>query len=217
MKNLQLENPIDEHLKPIKDSDGVLTSVEISTDKVRIINLDSRKLSIAGGAEITSINDTDSFSEDSATALATQQSIKAYVDAEVAPALKIRIHPTDFMVNDDFASGRLGNIIEDDTSNTLGYRMGNTSTECYAFVKIPDGYTAIDAIVYASASTSSAVEVYQYTYNTGATASKGTGDFNSSVDITDVGSGTFVDLVIKILPASTSTLIYGSSVTIQAT
>ena len=40
MKNLQLEHSIDEHLKPIKDSDGVLTSLEISTDKIRVNDLE---------------------------------------------------------------------------------------------------------------------------------------------------------------------------------
>jgi len=121
VKNLQLENPIDEHLKPVKDSDGTSTSVEISTDKIRVNNLevigtttgvsasddtklplsggtmsgsvdfganditnvdslDTDKFSINGGTEMTGILDEDDMSHDSATALATQQSIKAYVD-----------------------------------------------------------------------------------------------------------------------------------------
>jgi len=61
VKNLQLENPIDEHLKPVKDSDGTSTSVEISTDKIRVNDLevtgtttgvsasDDTKLPLTGG------------------------------------------------------------------------------------------------------------------------------------------------------------------------
>ena len=146
MKALQLEHPVDEHLKPIKDSDLVSTTMEVSTTKLRVQDLevtgtsigidtdtnvtvdssltdgstnpvennavfdglalklnlsggtmtgsvnfgyyditnvdslDADKFSIASGTEMTAINDTDAFTENSATALATQQSIKAYVD-----------------------------------------------------------------------------------------------------------------------------------------
>src|SRR5210317_2372299 len=41
-------------------------------------------LALASGATVTAINDEDNMSSDSATALATQQSIKAYVDTEIA-------------------------------------------------------------------------------------------------------------------------------------
>jgi hypothetical protein len=40
-------------------------------------------LALASGATVTAINDEDNMSSDSATALATQQSIKAYVDTQV--------------------------------------------------------------------------------------------------------------------------------------
>lgn len=40
MKNLILDNPIDEHLKPVKDSDGISTSIELSTDKIRVKDLE---------------------------------------------------------------------------------------------------------------------------------------------------------------------------------
>ena len=40
MKNLILDNPIDEHLKPVKDSDGVSTAIELSTDRIRVKDLE---------------------------------------------------------------------------------------------------------------------------------------------------------------------------------
>ncbi len=44
----------------------------------------STSLALASGATVTGIADEDNFSSDSATQLATQQSIKAYVDNEIA-------------------------------------------------------------------------------------------------------------------------------------
>jgi len=55
-------------------------------DITNVDSLDADKFSIAGGTEMTAINDEDNMSSNSATALATQQSIKAYVDSEVAGA-----------------------------------------------------------------------------------------------------------------------------------
>ena len=49
-------------------------------------NIDAASIAslvLASGATVTAINDEDNMSSNSATALATQQSIKAYVDAEV--------------------------------------------------------------------------------------------------------------------------------------
>jgi len=46
----------------------------------------STSLTLASGATVTGILDEDAMGSDSATALATQQSIKAYVDAQVTAA-----------------------------------------------------------------------------------------------------------------------------------
>ena len=40
MKNLIVDKPVDNNLKPIKDSDGSLTALELSTDNVRVKNLE---------------------------------------------------------------------------------------------------------------------------------------------------------------------------------
>ena len=39
-KALQIDRAVDGNLKPVKDSDGTLTALEISTDKVRVKNLE---------------------------------------------------------------------------------------------------------------------------------------------------------------------------------
>ena len=64
MKNLHLEYPVDEHLKPIK-TDETNTSLEISTDKIRVKDLevtgtsildDTTKLPLAGGTMTGDLN-----------------------------------------------------------------------------------------------------------------------------------------------------------------
>ena len=39
-KELQIDRAVDGNLKPVKDSDGTLTALEVSTDKVRVKNLE---------------------------------------------------------------------------------------------------------------------------------------------------------------------------------
>ena len=112
---------------------------------------------------------------------------------------------------------RASHILDNDTSNTLGYRHSHTSTVSHAFVHIPNGYKATHCIVRASASTSNAATCLTYNLQTGGTAStSGDFDFNSTEDITDVVASATNDLVIKISPASISTLIFGAEVTIAA-
>ena len=40
MKTLQVDRAVDGNLKPVKDSDGTLTALELSTDNVRVKNLE---------------------------------------------------------------------------------------------------------------------------------------------------------------------------------
>ncbi len=61
MKNLIVDQPIDKHLKPVKDSDGTATSIELSDSKIRVQDLevlgtstgisasDDTKLPLSGG------------------------------------------------------------------------------------------------------------------------------------------------------------------------
>lgn len=123
-----------------------------------------------------------------------------------------KIMATQFVMNDDY--NRAPIMVEDDTTNKLGIIMPADTSEAYAMVAIPKGFKATHVQVYASASTTSAVEAFSYDHTNGDIASKGTGDFNASIDITDVSSANAVNLCVKIIPASTSTVIYGADVTI---
>ena len=254
MKALQLEYPIDEHLKPVKDSDAVSTSMELSTTKLRvkdfevtgtatgITHTDATKLPLAGGTMtgnvgfgdgrltnlqrmsfndgsgfITELIDNDDMSSTSSTKISSSESIKAYIDAVPLGCYSktlIKLMPIDFISNDDRASAYA--VVEDDTADTLGIRAGHSSVELYAFVKIPDGYKVTHVQVLASASTSNAVVCKTFNYTTGATTDLETFDFNTNEDITDVTATTANDLVIKLSPASNTTIIYGATITIAS-
>ena len=198
---------------------GGTMSGTIDCDDNRVTNVNRISFGSSGSdGFFDGIKDEDDMASDSASYTSTQQSIKAYVD-DKAPSgaystTVLKVMPTEFMVNDDYSGGRAANIIENDTADTLGYRMANASTEGYAFVKIPEGYKATRVTVHASASTSNAVECKTFNYTTGATTDLETFDFNTDANITDVTASTTNDLVIKILPASTSTIIYGALVVI---
>ena len=117
-----MEKGIDKHLHKVLDGDGNHTAMDISTDSVRVNNLEVTgntigvtasddtklplsggtmsgnvdfgtnditnidivsvdRLSIGGGTSMTAVLDEDNMASNSAVKLATQQSIKAYVDS----------------------------------------------------------------------------------------------------------------------------------------
>ena len=102
--------------------------------------------------------------------------------------------------------------------NTLGYRHPHSDSVSHAFVHIPKGYKATRCQVRASASTSTAVTCFTYNLQSGIIAALASGDFdfNEDENITDVTATATNDLVIRITPASTSTLIFGAEVAIAA-
>lgn len=126
----------------------------------------------------------------------------------------LKVMPSEFIMNDDYQRAPV--MVEDDTVNVLGVRAPSVNSELYAFVAIPTGYKCTNVEVHTSVSTASAVLVKEYNQTTGATVDKGTGNFNSSIIITNVTSSTTANLVIKISPASTITIIYGADITIAA-
>lgn len=130
-----------------------------------------------------------------------------------ATNIKVMFHQ--FIMNDDY--NRAPVMVEDDTTGKIGIKMPAAASEAFAPVAIPLGYKATHVQVFASASTSSAVEALDFDHTNGDVSSLGTGAFNSSIDITDLTSGATANLVIKIIPASAVTIIYGANVTIEKT
>ena len=135
------------------------------------------------------------------------------VTADPFSTTVIKVLPNQWVINDD--AGR-PLFVEDDTSNTLGVRCFTTTDEMYAWQKLPSGYKATHVQVHASASTSSAVTVRSYNYTTGAdnNVSETTGNLGALIDITDIPAANGQDLVIKVAPASGSTISFGATITI---
>ena len=141
--------------------------------------------------------------------------LEALAAASSREALYLKVMPSEFHMNDDYTRAPL--FIEDDVSGSLSVGMPASNTELFAFVNISKGYKATHVIVYTTASTTSAVEVFEFNHTTGAITSKGTGDFNATIDITDVSSHTTDgSVVIKVSPASAVTRIYGATITLAS-
>ena len=73
------------------DTDNKITfgtdTQSFQTGATARMNINNSGLQVGTGARVTTILDEDAMGSDSATALATQQSIKAYVDANAGPSL----------------------------------------------------------------------------------------------------------------------------------
>ena len=138
-------------------------------------------LKVGSGATVTTILDEDNMSSNSATALATQQSIKAYVDAEVtaqdldfatddSPALSIDLDSETLQISGG------ANITTSGSGNTVTIAL-DTALSNLTSVQV-DGITLADNKISANAS-NSALQL----------ASSGTGD----VEI-DAGGDLIVDV-----------------------
>ena len=130
----------------------------------------------------------------------------------------MKVMPCEFMANDDAPArnGYEGLYIEDDTSGYLGVRTNHANTEMYVMKAIPTGYKVTHVQVYGSTGVVNGVDVYLFRQTTGAIVSKGSGDINSSIDITDVTSTVLNNISIKVSPGATTIIIYGADITIEA-
>jgi hypothetical protein len=130
----------------------------------------------------------------------------------------MKVLPSEFMANDDGTNrdGFNGLYIEDDTSGKLGVRTSQSLTEMYVMKAIPTGYKATHVKVWASSTVSSGVTVYLYDHYTGDIITKGFGNTNVDINITDISSAARQDIAIRVAPGSNSILIYGVSITIAA-
>lgn len=123
---------------------------------------------------------------------------------------RIKILHSDFIPDD---GGRAYMI--DDTGvgseNLFGESYSNHTS--YVTVAIPTGYTATHVMIYGSAA--GAVEVWEHQINSKTGVSKGTGNVDTEIDITDVASSTTNYLFIQVAQGSGDE-IHGGYVTIAA-
>ena len=127
----------------------------------------------------------------------------------------IKLIPSDFMANDDGGNTKFGVGYVEAAGSLYGMRVANNLTELYAFVSIPEGMKATHVDIFDK--NDLAVEVFEAQINATTMTSKGSGNANTTIDITDVDSTATNFLAIEVTTTSaTNDKVYGGSVTIAA-
>ena len=140
---------------------------------------------------------------------ATYQDSDGTIDLAIANGGRLKILHSDFIPDD---GGRAYMI--DDTGvgseNLFGESYGTHTS--YVTIAIPAGYTATHVMIYGSAT--GAVEVWEHQINSKTGVSKGTGNVDTEIDITDVTSSVTNYLFIQVAQGSGDE-IHGGYVTIE--
>tara|TARA_R100001591_G_scaffold88353_1_gene94411 strand:- start:9 stop:1622 length:1614 start_codon:yes stop_codon:yes gene_type:complete len=127
----------------------------------------------------------------------------------------IKLIPSDFMANDDGGNTKFGVGYVETPGAGYGMRTANNATELYAFVSIPEGMKATHVDIFDK--NDLAVEVFEAQINATTMTSKGSGNANTTIDITDVNSTATNFLVIEVTTTSaTNDKVYGGQVTIAS-
>jgi len=127
----------------------------------------------------------------------------------------IKILPSDFMSNDDGGSTKFGIGFVEADGTGFGMKIPNAGTELLAFVSIPEGMKATHVDVF-DQSDDRAIEVFEANVNSRTITSKGSGNCNTTLDITDVNATAVNYLLILVTTTATSDRVYGGTVTIAA-
>ena len=127
----------------------------------------------------------------------------------------IKILPSDFMSNDDGGSTKFGIGFVETDGTGFGMKIPNSGTELLAFVSIPEGMKATHVDVFDQAD-NRAIEVFEANVNSRTITSKGSGNCNTTLDITDVDATAVNYLLILVTTTATSDRVYGGTVTIAA-
>jgi len=126
----------------------------------------------------------------------------------------IKLLPSDFVANDDAGTSKVGIAYKAISGSSYGMKPNATSTELFALVSIPQGMSATHVDIFAK--TNLGVIVYEAQINANTMVSKGTGNCNTTIDITDVSSTATNFLAIQVTTTATSDRVFGGQVTIAA-
>jgi hypothetical protein len=162
--------------------------------------------------------DEDDLGSNAANKLASQQSIKAYVDAQEYSPTRIKILPADFVPNDDSS---YYNVAIDDSTQWAEIRTNGL--EVWVQKAIPEGFTATSLLIYSNNS-SHVVKVYENEIQGGLalpSAISTSENTNSVVDFSaltgDVVGTTTNYISATVILTSTSDVVAGGYITIQRT
>jgi hypothetical protein len=122
----------------------------------------------------------------------------------------IKVLPSDFMANEEAGVTKTVQFVDNAAS---GLKPGNASTELLAFVSIPEGMKATLVDVYDEAH-NLAVEIFEVDIHQDGITSRGSGNANTQINITDVVATATNYLMIQVTTVATTNRVHGALVTI---
>ena len=122
----------------------------------------------------------------------------------------IKILPNAFIPNEDGGTSK-GLFLDDD--GTTGLKAGIADMELIAVVIIPENYKATHVDIFDN-SHNLVVNVFEMNVNASGQTSKGSGNANTTIDITDVNATATNYLAIEVVTTATSERVFGGTVTI---
>ena len=176
--------------------------------------------SSAGTIHSSNIPTLNQDTTGSAATLTTARAINGVnFDGSAAITIPTRVHgstikilPTDFIPNEDGGTSK-GVFLDDD--GTTGLKPGIAQMELIAVVIIPENYKATHVDIFDN-SHDLAVNVFEMNVNASGQTSKGSGNANTTIDITDVNATATNYLAIEVVTTATTERVFGGSVTIAA-
>jgi hypothetical protein len=125
----------------------------------------------------------------------------------------INVLTSDFMANEEPGVTKTFQFVDNDAS---GIKPGDNNTELIAFVSIPETMKATHVDVYADDTLAFSVYELNIHESVGdiSAASKGTGNCNTTLDITDVNATATNYLLIQVITVSKADRVFGAKVTI---
>jgi hypothetical protein len=172
-----------------------------------------------GSAAVTGTIATAYIADDAITEDKLANTLLAEIDANTAKNTSsnlygstIKLIPSDFATNDHGGNTKHGIAYVDTAGTGYGMKVASPDAELIAFVSIPDGMKATHVNIYAK--NTYTTTVYEVQINATTMVSKGTGNCNTNLDITDVNATATNFLAIVIGLNATSNKVYGGVVTI---
>jgi len=167
------------------------------------------EITITGELASSSNKGVASFEADEFTVASGVVNLKNAVQ-RVYGATTIKLLPTDFLPNEDAGAGKT--MTFDDTAPT-GMKPGAAAMELVAIVDIPEGKKATHIDIYDN-SHNLGIEAFEMNINASGLTSKGSGNANTQLDITDVNATATNYLAIVVTTTATSERVFGGAVTI---